>query len=414
MKAPSPDEAGPKRPAPSAADSSRPGNRPAPSYSTPFPRVNAGTGAPNSAADRSSPTAVTGAPGDRQAPAPRPSSSKRLAPTGAPTYATPFPTREPAKRDGAGPGGPTAGRPTAGNAKPFPRGDDLPTPAPARDKSPNPPSGYRRPGGQFAEPFPVKGDDSGPGRDWRPPRGRPSHVSHPAWDGRPRRNRFRYHHYYYRVYPRYYVYGGWGPDWYDPWWYGNYWWPQTNYNVYHTYHYYHYYDDVRPRDWAPYYDSAPWMDSELQTALADIAVAWTTGDIELFQAHLTPGAAIAIRHNWQQREPWVLAAPVLLDILLEAVDAQADGQFRFVQTEEMEPGLVWAVGEHSFRLEGEPREQATMEFMFREYEGAWIVEAITASPEKYWWLDGDLLDDAARESARLFEEMDRAQVWGPG
>jgi hypothetical protein len=216
------------------------------------------------------------------------------------------------------------------------------------------------------------------------------------------------------VVPRYYVYGGWGPEWYDPWWHGNYWWPSSSYHVHHTYHYYHYYEDVTPRDWTPYYESASWMDSELQTALADIALAWTNGDIELLQAHLTPGAAIAVRYDWEQDDPWVLASPVLLDILLEALDSQVDGEFRFVQAEQIEPGLVWAVGEHSFRVEGEARRQAVMEFMFREYADAWLVEAITASPEKYWWLDEGLLDDAARESARLFEEMERAEIRGPG
>ena len=296
----------------------------------------------------------------------------------------------------------------------MPGPDNMPKPAPARDKAPNPPRGYSRPGGQYAQPFPHKGDISGPSRNWRPPRGSPPRVSRRTWDGRPRRHRFRYHHYYYRAVPRYYVYGGWGPDWYDPWWHGNYWWPRSGRHVHHTYHYYHYYEDLTPRDRTPYYESAPWMESALHTALADIAIAWTTGDIELLQAHLTPGAAVAVRHDWEQREPWVLAAPVLLDILLEAIDAQVDSEFRFVQIEEIEPGLVWAVGEHSFRLEGEQREQATLEYMFREHEDAWLVEAITARPENYWWLDGDLLDDAARESARLLQEMDRTEVWGPG
>jgi hypothetical protein len=50
-----------------------------------------------------------------------------------------------------------------------------------------------------------------------------------------------------------------------------------------------------------------------------------------------------------------------------------------------------------------------MEFMFRRHDNNWLLEALVASPENYWWLEPGLLDDAARESARLFEEMQRAE-----
>jgi hypothetical protein len=210
------------------------------------------------------------------------------------------------------------------------------------------------------------------------------------------------------VVPRYYIYGGWGAGWYDPWWWGNYWWPGYSHSRREVHHYYRYYDR-RPIEEAPYYRSAPWMDAELHTALTDVAIAWSTGDIELIQAHLTPAEAVAVRYDWEQDEPWVLAAPVLLDIVMDALDAQTESEFRFVQIEEMEPGLVWAVAEHSFRLEGEGRRRATMEFMFRRYEEAWLIEAITGDPGEYWWLDAELLDDAAQESARLFDEMERAR-----
>jgi len=77
----------------------------------------------------------------------------------------------------------------------------------------------------------------------------------------------------------------------------------------------------------------------------------------------------------------------------------------------MEPGLVWAVAEHTFRVQGEDLERnATLEFMFRRQNDTWLVEAIKASPANYWWADPEKLDDAARESARLFEEMDQARV----
>jgi hypothetical protein len=155
------------------------------------------------------------------------------------------------------------------------------------------------------------------------------------------------------------------------------------------------------------------MDSDLQTALTDVAVAWSVGDIELLQAHLTPDQPVAIRHTWEQEDPWVLAPPVLLDMLVEALDAQKESHFRFAQVEQMEPGLVWAVAEHRFTLRDEDQERhGTIEFMFRRYENAWLVEAIVASPENYWWADGDLLEDAARESARLMEEMDQAETSG--
>jgi len=228
-----------------------------------------------------------------------------------------------------------------------------------------------------------------------------------GWCPRPHDWRPRYHHYYYRSWPRYYVYGGWGTGWYDPWWWGNYWWPEpTQVIVVHHYYDRDYDDTVRN---APYFDGAEWMDAELQTALTDVAVAWSVGDIELLQAHLTPKEPVAIRHDWEQKDPWVLAPPVLLDMLVEALDAQKESHFRFVQIEEMEPGLAWAVAEHRFTLRDEDRErQATMEFMFRRYGNAWLVEAIVAGPENYWWADPKLLDDAATESTRLFEEMDRA------
>jgi hypothetical protein len=152
------------------------------------------------------------------------------------------------------------------------------------------------------------------------------------------------------------------------------------------------------------------MDPELATALSDIAIAFSVGDVKLIQAHLTPGLGVDVRHRWEQERPWVLAPPVLLDLLVEALDSQQDGSFRFVQVQEMERGLVWAVAEHSFRADRDTaRRQATMEFMFRRHDNNWLLEALVASPENYWWLEPGLLDDAARESARLFEEMQRAE-----
>ncbi|MGQ9732220.1 MAG: hypothetical protein ACUVX8_13235 [Candidatus Zipacnadales bacterium] len=262
------------------------------------------------------------------------------------------------------------------------------------------------------EPFPKVGPQP-PKYDWRPPHPRRvSYRAHEPWWREPHHWRPRYHHYYYTVLPRYFIYGGWGSGWYDPWWWGNYWWPTWGYGPSHTHIVYHYYDydhepAVRER---VYFDKAPWMDTELTTTLTDVAIAWTTGDIELIQAHLTPSIPITVYHDWEQVNPWVLAAPVFLDITLEALDSQSDSSFRFVQVEELEAGLAWAVAEHSFRLEGEDIRDATMEFMFRHHDDTWLIEAIKVSPENYWWAEPTLLDDAARESARLFDEMERAST----
>jgi hypothetical protein len=260
------------------------------------------------------------------------------------------------------------------------------------------------PGGGF---YPGRGG----GHDsWRPPK--TGRVSYRAWDDhRPPCPIYwnpRYRHYYYRTLPGVYIYGGWGAGWYDPWWWGNYWWPECRTTEVH--HYYHYgYDD--PGQYMPPEEGAPWIDAELQTAMVDVAVAWSTGDVKLLQAHLTPEAPVAVRHDWERDEQWVLAPPVFLDMVVEALDAQTESRFRFVQAEEMEPGLVWAVAEHTFRLRDDDRERSTtMEYMFRRNEGTWLVEAILASPANYWWADPEVLDDAARESARLFEELDRARV----
>ena len=260
----------------------------------------------------------------------------------------------------------------------------------------------------------MRGNDRPPEGKWRPPRQHRGQGGTFYWDdGRIRIRRHRtpaFHHYYYQSIPRHYIYGGWGSGWYDPWWWGNYWWPAYEHHGYRdVYHYDHYYNEV-PVYEAPYYQDARWLTHELHTALTDIAVAWTAGDVELLQAHMTPGVGVAVQYEWEQEEPWVLASPVLLDLVMEALDYQADSQFEFVQVEELEPGLVWAVAEHEFRLEGEGRQSAVQEYIFREYENAWLVEAIVADPAKYWWLEPELLDDAARESARLFDEMERARA----
>jgi len=325
--------------------------------------------------------------------------------------------RKPSDPGGKGSGG------TGGWHKPDPNDKGVPppydpwkppktgnvSPRPPSDKSPTPPGGYYGPGHPGGGFFPGPGH--GRGRDsWRPPK--TGRVSYRAWDdGRPPcpvRWAPHYRHYYYRSVPSYYIYGGWGAGWYDPWWWGNYWWP--DYRTVEVHHYYHYdYDDSV--QYAPYQEGAPWVDAELQTALTDVAVAWTSGEVELFQAHLTPERPVSIRHDWDRDEQWVLAPPVLLDIIVEALDAQTDSRLRFVQTEQMEPGLVWAVAEHTFSLRDEAGERsATMEFMFRRHENTWLVEAILATPANYWWADPEVLDDAARESARLFEELDRARV----
>jgi hypothetical protein len=279
------------------------------------------------------------------------------------------------------------------------------TPRPPSYKSPNPP-GYH---GGHGDGF-YPGSGGGGGRDaWRPPK--TGRVSFRAWDdGRPPWPDYwapRYRHYYYRSWPSYYTYGGWGAGWYDPWWSGNYWWP--DYRTVEVHHYYHY--DYDGSAYAPPEEGAAWVDAELQTSLTDIAVAWSTGKVELLQAHLTPGSPISIRHDWDATDQWVLAPPVLLDLVVEALDAQTESQFRFVQTQQMEPGLVWAVAEHTFRLrDDDGGRNATMEFMFRRHEDTWLVEAVVATPANYWWADPKVLDDAARESARLFDEMDRARV----
>jgi len=280
------------------------------------------------------------------------------------------------------------------------------SPRPPSDKEPLPP-GHGSGGGHGHGYFPKPGG----GHDsWRPPK--TGRVSYRAWDDDrppcPIRWSPRYRHYYYRSVPGYYIYGGWGTGWYDPWWWGNYWWPEPQTTVVH--HYYHYgYDDSV--GYAPPAEGAPWIDAELQTALTDVAVAWSTGRIELFQAHLSPDTPVAIQHDWEREERWVLAPPVLLDLVVEALDAQTESDFRFVQTEQMEPGLVWAVAEHSFRVRDDGQERrATMEYMFRRSGDTWLVEAIQAAPANYWWADPSVLDDAARESARLFEELDQARA----
>jgi hypothetical protein len=260
------------------------------------------------------------------------------------------------------------------------------------------------------------------GRDeWRPPH-------HGYWahgdDWWPVGYR-RYHRYYYHCEPGVFVYSGWGSSWYDPWWSGPYWWPSSGTVVYrNTYNSYTYplppryegsYEYPAPPTGSPYYQAEPWMDAELRRALADVAAAWTTGDIRSFQAHLTPGAAVAVRYEWEQEQPWVLAPPVLLDIVSQALQGQRDSRFRFVQAQQMESGLVWAVAEHWFRPENEPeRVEATQEYMFRRHDQAWLVEAVTARPQRYWWLASAVLDDAAAESRRLIEEMDRARAQEPG
>ncbi len=287
---------------------------------------------------------------------------------------------------------------------PEPRGGDHRGPRLGNDTRPHKPGGGRRGGGHVGEPFPFRGDGHHPGDKWRPP-----HRSRRA-GGHGGRYTPQYHHYYYRSHPRQYVYGGWGAGWYDPWWWGNYYWPRSSTQI-QVHHYYDNYIEVPIRE-TRYYEDAQWIDTELHTTLTDIAVAWTTGDVELLQAHLTPGAGVAIQHDWEQEDPWILAAPVMLDLMLDAFDAQVKSEFRFVQVEEMEPGLVWAIAEHEFELEGERPKKATMEFMFRSYENAWLVEAVVADPANYWWVDAELLDDAARESARLLDEMDEARAAG--
>jgi len=232
---------------------------------------------------------------------------------------------------------------------------------------------------------------------------------------------WRFHHYYYHSWPTVFVWGGWGTGWYDPWWWGPYWWPHEEVRVIIVHEddddgipSYDYDRSDRPRDTTSDWEHAEWMVPELRTALDDFAGAWTSGDVQKLQAHLTPTLAIAVRHDWeQQEEPWLLAPPVLLDIVLQALDAQRDSIFRFVQAEQMEPGLVWAVGEHSFTADQGGRIEATMEVMFRRYENTWLVEAITASSDQYRWLADDLLKDAATESARLLDQMKQAQAAEP-
>lgn len=297
--------------------------------------------------------------------------------------------------------------PTLDPIRPVPSRGRL-SPAPGSEKLEQPPTEHRRPAGWEGRPLPREGEPEG-ARPWRPPKaGRVSFRTRPDGPPYPSYWRPRYYHYYYDVFPRYYIYGGWGVGWYDPWWWGNYWWPECTRTT--EVHHYHHYDYDEPVRSASYYQAAPWMDAELQTALTDVAVAWTTGDIELLQAHFTPTVPVVLRHDWERGQEWVLVPPVLLDILLEALDMQVESHFRFAKIEQMEPGLVWAVAEHRFRLRDEQRErQATMEYMFRQYENAWLIEAIAGTPENYWWVGADILDDAARESARLMEEMDRAR-----
>jgi hypothetical protein len=155
------------------------------------------------------------------------------------------------------------------------------------------------------------------------------------------------------------------------------------------------------------------MEPKLREAFDDLAAAWTNGTIERIQAHLTATVPISIRHDWEQPEPWVLAPPVFLDLALQALDAQQDSSFRVVQAQEMERGLVWAVAEHTFTTDEGKRVEATMEMMFRRYGDAWLIEAITASPENYRWLEDGLLKDAASESTRLFDQMRRARETAP-
>lgn len=259
--------------------------------------------------------------------------------------------------------------------------------------------------------MPWGGHRPPPPKSWAPPR-----VSFRAPGGwwAPRWPWWRYRHYYYCRWPVVFAYGGWGVGWYDPWWFGPYWWPAAGVS---------FDDDYEARDYAAPprtdgeaasdWERAPWMEPKLREAFDDLAAAWTNGTIERIQAHLTATVPISIRHDWEQPEPWVLAPPVFLDLALQALDAQQDSSFRVVQAQEMERGLVWAVAEHTFTTDEGKRVEATMEMMFRRYGDAWLIEAITASPENYRWLEDGLLKDAASESTRLFDQMRRARETAP-
>jgi hypothetical protein len=290
--------------------------------------------------------------------------------------------------------------------------DDRVSPRPGGTKKPYPPADYRPPSRRVRLPYPWRGYRPPVARAWIPPRvsfrapGAWRYSYRPWW---------RYHHYYYTSWPCGFYWGGWGAGWYDPWWSGPYWWPRDEIVIVNHYDYHYDVDDEaeRPRDEGSEWRNAAWMEPALQTAMDDVATLWTTGTIEKLQAHLTPTLGISLRHDWEQEEPWVLAPAVLLDIVLQAVDAQRDSTFRFVQAEQMEPGLVWAVGEQTYTTDTGERVEASMEIMFRRYDDTWLVEAITADPAQYWWMAKDLLADAATESARLFDQMEQAREKAP-